>query len=66
MNTIENDTEITCTLCGAVFEPDENTCGGCALHKDCRLVCCPNCGYGIPEESKLVSWLKRRLEKRRR
>ena len=47
-----------CSLCGAVFEPRQNTCGGCTLRKDCRLICCPNCGFEIPEESKLITWLK--------
>ena len=52
-------------MCGTEFDPDLNTCGGCMVRKDCKLICCPNCGFGIPEESKLASWLKRRLEKKR-
>ncbi|MBI4831640.1 MAG: hypothetical protein HY801_08825 [Candidatus Lindowbacteria bacterium] len=65
MDTAERDTKMTCTLCGAVFEPDENTCGGCVLHKDCKVVCCPNCGFGIPKESKFVSWLREHLGKQK-
>ena len=60
MDTMERKTKITCSLCGAVFEPDENTCGGCVLNKDCKLVSCPNCGFGVPQESKLVGWLKKK------
>jgi hypothetical protein len=65
MSEVDKDTKIKCTLCGAVFEPDENTCGGCIVRKDCKLVCCPNCGFGIPRESKLATWFKQRLEKQR-
>jgi len=63
MDTVERETKITCSLCGAVFVPDENVCGGCVLHKDCKLVCCPNCGFGIPPDSKLVAWLKKKHDK---
>ncbi len=58
MDMTDKKEKIKCTLCGAVFEPDGNTCGGCVLRKDCRLICCPNCGFGIPEESKLVDWFR--------
>ena len=58
VETAGNDNMIKCSLCGAVFEPDGNTCGGCALRKDCKLICCPNCGFEIPEESKLITWFK--------
>ena len=65
MTMSEKDTRIKCGMCGTEFDPDLNTCGGCMVRKDCKLICCPNCGFGIPEESKLASWLKRRLEKKR-
>lgn len=58
MDAGEKNSGIKCSLCGAVFKSAENTCGGCALKKDCRIICCPNCGFRIPEESNLVSWLK--------
>lgn len=60
MDTVKDDTKIKCSLCGAVFDPGENTCGGCVLRRDCRLICCPNCGFGIPEDSKLLKWLRKR------
>ncbi len=63
MDAVRNDTKIKCSLCGAVFEPDENTCGGCIVRKECRLICCPNCGFGIPEDSKIVKWLRKKKKK---
>jgi hypothetical protein len=39
-------TWITCPMCGYVYDPDEHiACRSCPLHKNCHLVCCPNCGY---------------------
>ena len=60
------DNMIKCSLCGAVFEPDGNTCGGCALRKDCKLICCPNCGFETPEESKLIAWFKEHKKRKGR
>ena len=60
------DNLIKCSLCGAVFESDGNTCGGCALRKDCKLICCPNCGFEIPEESKLIAWFKEHKKRKGR
>lgn len=57
--------KMKCSLCGAEFDPEANTCGGCALRKDCTLTCCPNCGLEVPKESRLVSWIRKQGEKRR-
>jgi hypothetical protein len=65
MDTTEKKEQVKCTLCGAEFEPGENTCGGCALNRDCKTICCPNCGFGFPEESKLATWLKERIKRKR-
>ena len=65
MHVTEKHTGIKCALCGAEFDPDENTCGGCVIRKDCKLVCCPSCGFGMPKESNLTNWLKRWLKKQR-
>jgi ribosomal protein L37E len=65
MDAARKDTEMTCTLCGAMFSPDENTCGGCVLHKECKVICCPNCGFGMPKESRFVSWLREHVGKQR-
>lgn len=66
MDTIDTDTKIKCSLCGEIFEPDENTCGGCIVRKNCQLICCPRCGFGMPRESKLFAWLKERRKKVRK
>jgi len=49
-----------CPLCGCEFSESATTqCRRCPLHGDCQLVCCPNCGYQWPQDSRVVSWLKR-------
>jgi hypothetical protein len=52
-----------CSLCGLRFsEPAESECGRCALRPaSCGLVRCPRCGFEIPNESRLVGWLRRKL-----
>jgi hypothetical protein len=55
---------VKCSLCGMVFEPaQEKSCGGCPIKKDCGRICCPNCGFQMPKDSRLVRWLKRKLNK---
>lgn len=56
---------VTCTLCGFVFAPQDNACGGCAMHSGCGLVKCPNCGTESPmtEERGLAGVLRRWLER---
>lgn len=51
-----------CLLCGYQFEENEGstTCVGCPLSKGCNMVCCPNCGYEIPLNSKLIELFKKR------
>jgi Fe2+ transport system protein FeoA len=41
----------TCALCGLEFTASDVTCGGCPLGAGCTLVCCPRCGYQVPDES---------------
>ncbi len=56
---------ISCALCGFEIGKDRkngSTCGdGCPLGTRCNLLRCPNCGYEfpLPQESKLLSWLRR-------
>jgi hypothetical protein len=49
----------TCTLCGARFHNGTAGCASCPLHSDCRLVHCPNCGFGFPARSKWAEWVRR-------
>lgn len=50
-----------CDFCGHEFDPGdaEAACAGCPLAGDCHLIRCPRCGYEMPPEAKLVTWLRR-------
>lgn len=51
-----------CRLCGHVFEASGLAChASCPLGSRCSLICCPNCGYQVVDESKsgLVKALRR-------
>ena len=41
-----------CALCGYEFDPAgpeaREKCPGCPFAKKCRIICCPECGYGTP------------------
>jgi len=56
-----------CDFCGHEFDlaDAESACVGCPLARGCHLVRCPRCGYEMPPEAKLVSWL-RKLRQRQR
>jgi Fe2+ transport system protein FeoA len=58
---------VRCGLCGHVFDPNGLACHeGCPLGARCRLICCPNCGYEVPDESRIPSIrLLGRLRRRR-
>lgn len=49
-----------CGFCGGDFDPNEagTACNGCPLVKGCHLVRCPRCGYEMPPEAKLLTWLR--------
>jgi hypothetical protein len=54
----------TCPLCSYEFDEGALTCqAGCPLAsaQGCHLLCCPNCGYQMVDESKsgLVRLLRR-------
>jgi Fe2+ transport system protein FeoA len=51
-----------CQLCGHEFEPSRSVChSACPLGSHCHLICCPNCGYQVVDESKsrLAGWLRK-------
>jgi hypothetical protein len=59
-----------CPLCGHAFdESAESACRKCPLKPDCRMVCCPQCGYQTvttaPITEKAVGMLKRLLGRKR-
>ncbi len=52
----------TCTLCGFQFDPRKEGCkSGCPMSSGCKLVCCPNCGHGMPAEGTLATGLRKLL-----
>ena len=45
-----------CRLCGHEFDAAGLACHtGCPLGSRCNLICCPNCGYQVVDESR--SWV---------
>ena len=55
-----------CPLCGHQFREDEGkaACKGCLMASGCRMIKCPNCGYDIPEEPRLIKAFKAWKERR--
>ena len=49
-----------CPLCGYQFREENGkaVCKGCPLAGACHMVRCPNCGYDVPTEPKLIKVLK--------
>ncbi len=49
-----------CPLCGREFrEEDSRTaCKGCLLAGACHMVRCPNCGYDMPAEPRIIKALR--------
>jgi Fe2+ transport system protein FeoA len=56
-----------CPLCGFIFDETEMSChASCAFNKGCAIICCPNCGYQVTDESKSrLARLARRVFDRR-
>ena len=56
---------IKCEFCGNEFSEDESIkgCKGCPMSKSCNKYKCPNCGYEMLKEPKLIKiikkWVKR-------
>ncbi len=49
-----------CSLCGYQFREKDGgiACKGCPMAGKCHMLRCPNCGYDMPVESKLLKALK--------
>ncbi|HLB61905.1 MAG TPA: FeoA family protein [Actinomycetota bacterium] len=44
-----------CRLCGHRFDETKLACHSqCPLGKRCSLICCPNCGYQVVDESRTL------------
>ena len=63
METPEN---VKCPLCGNEFVFDGRGCSGaCPLGQHCNLVCCPNCHYSFPRDSRTVNLFKKIWRKKK-
>ena len=61
---METPVQYHCPLCGHEFAFNRGTCqGACPLGRHCNLVCCPNCHYSFPKDSKTVSLVKKLFTK---
>jgi len=49
---------MTCPLCGYKIKEYAVVCQSCMIHNNCKLICCPNCHYQFPQESRLINWLQ--------
>ena len=49
-----------CPLCGFKFQEEDGrvACRGCPLAGGCHMLKCPNCGYDVPIEPRLIKALK--------
>jgi len=55
---------IDCPLCGHRFSENELKCHeACPFSSNCRITCCPKCGYQIFRRSDTVEWIKRFLRR---
>ena len=44
---------IKCALCGYEFDEKAMACHSqCPMSEGCAIICCPNCGYQVVDESK--------------
>lgn len=51
-----------CKLCGYEFDASNMAChSACPLGSRCSIICCPNCGYQVVDESR--SWIGRLLQR---
>jgi len=50
-----------CSFCGHEFSSGEaeTACRSCPLVKGCHLIRCPQCGFEMPPEPKLIAWLRK-------
>lgn len=61
-------TMVSCSLCGHAYDPaTQAACDACPLHRACRMLCCPACGYTTvdTEHSRLAQWLTSHLARGR-
>ncbi len=53
-----------CPLCGFGFDAEGQGCRpSCPMSRGCRVVCCPSCGYSVPQESGVALGLRRVIDR---
>ena len=53
MSAVAAPALVACALCGCRFDPSaSDACASCPLGRGCSLVCCPECGYSVPDASR--------------
>lgn len=54
-----------CIFCGYVFDEKQGSkvCADCPLSKSCSMIRCPNCGYEMLPQPKLLKSLKKLFKK---
>jgi len=56
-----------CPLCGGSFPADGSGCpSACPIAKQCKVLCCPHCGYEFVEDSAVASGIARLWRRFRR
>ena len=56
-----------CPLCGGAVPSDRSHCArGCPMARNCRILCCPHCGYGFVEDSTVATGIGRLVDRLRR
>ena len=52
---------VICPMCNKTFDDDEarKECKSCALFGGCKMLKCPNCGYEMPQETRLVKAIRK-------
>lgn len=45
-----------CALCGFEYDASQLVChSSCPLAEKCAVICCPNCGYQVVDETQSVT-----------
>lgn len=64
---------VTCPLCGYRYENSPEKCVRCPMGRNCKVLCCPHCGYQVVDDTsvkealysirRFFSWVKQKILK---